>query len=505
MRFKFPNILRSILFGSTILLFHLSVIGRAPKNSVLKKVIIVGEFQTNVNDGLEIRLSCYNGFSANFTYPDSRSLRQKVNGKTFKFILDSIEGNCYVSIIYPESIENYQLGLPLILLDANDSIHLLFTDHGITYSGRGSDRFHLQIDICNLKYSFKFKQFAKVNYNYFVYHKIIFDSIFMKRISLLRKHRNIFSVGDFKQLCTDNRAETDYILMKDLRFPYYHAPAVSDIKRFYAENYLFKRIDTTNSVLKVKSRSYIDYILEKEKSDLRMAALKDQPTLPDYKDGELFSKLKMNYRGLLRDKLLTAYFLSSYSIVSASKPDLEKHLKEALTIIHASKYNQWMRKLYHTMNPGSAVYVFKLPDTSGKLYSPLDFGDKVLIIDFWFTGCENCALLNQLMKPIKEYFKKDSHVVFISICADRDKDAWINSIKGGLYTDLNSINLYTNGQGMDHKLIKFYNYDGLPQLLIIKSGKIFSSHPPVPHRNLDNGTELNESMINFIKLIQSAA
>ena len=76
--------------------------------------------------------------------------------------------------------------------------------------------------------------------------------------------------------------------------------------------------------------------------------------------------------------------------------------------------------------------------------------------------------------------------MFITVSVDKDQATWKQSILSGKYSAAHSINLFTDGQGDQHPLLKFYNYHGFPQLLVIdKQGKIISANPPRPLTSLN--------------------
>jgi hypothetical protein len=88
------------------------------------------------------------------------------------------------------------------------------------------------------------------------------------------------------------------------------------------------------------------------------------------------------------------------------------------------------------------------------------------------------------LDPVIERYMTSPGIVFVSICTDRSREMWKSSLRSGGYTSEKAINLFTNGFGENHPMIKFYKYDGFPQLLIIDGeGKIVSANPPRPNSN----------------------
>jgi peroxiredoxin len=140
-----------------------------------------------------------------------------------------------------------------------------------------------------------------------------------------------------------------------------------------------------------------------------------------------------------------------------------------------------MKILENKTRTGSTVFAFTLPDQNGNSVSISQFKGKAVLIDFWFTGCIPCQALTKLMQPVKNKLQQDTGIVFMSISIDKEKDKWVEGLSSGLYTDKESVNLYTDGMGIEHPLLRYYGIMGVPKLLLVDAnGKIFSSSPPAP-------------------------
>lgn len=181
----------------------------------------------------------------------------------------------------------------------------------------------------------------------------------------------------------------------------------------------------------------------------------------DYRDS-LFEKIRSGKPGLLRDQLLVQYF----AFLSHTHPGAIGNLHEALTLVRQGDYKTYLNSL--TFGPGSPAFDFDLPDKDGRRVRLSDFRGKVVLIDFWYTGCGNCLYYyrNELSK-VEEHFKNDTSVVFLTISIDRSKALWIKSIQARQYTSGDVINLYTDGAGNNHDVIKRYGVFGYPRPVLI--------------------------------------
>jgi thiol-disulfide isomerase/thioredoxin len=117
-----------------------------------------------------------------------------------------------------------------------------------------------------------------------------------------------------------------------------------------------------------------------------------------------------------------------------------------------------------------------LTSVHGKPVKLSDYNGKVVVIDFWFTGCINCMKFYQgELSAAEEHFSEDTGVVFISICIDKDKNIWLRSLGKGNYASKKSVNLYTNGMGDQHPVIRIFRVVSYPQPIVLdRMGRVFS-------------------------------
>lgn len=167
----------------------------------------------------------------------------------------------------------------------------------------------------------------------------------------------------------------------------------------------------------------------------------------------------------------------------------EDFLKFAYSKITNKKYKKIISSVANTLTVGNPSFPFSLPDMNDKTRTLSEFKGKTIVMDFWFTGCKACVILNSHLKEVKATLKPQKDIVFMSVSTDIQKQEWIESIHKEIYTEVDNINLYTEGLGFDHPMIKHYNFNGFPQLLIINpAGKIHSTGFP----SLDDSTGKNK-------------
>lgn len=229
--------------------------------------------------------------------------------------------------------------------------------------------------------------------------------------------------------------------------------------------------DKINDSIAAYSDKYIEYLFRRTQLKLKLQDKKN------YSMEGIVNLLINDYNGVIRDRLLVRYLITSNNMGASSKV-YEYCLRKSLEVMQTPIYKQYLEERLRKLSKGSPAYNFSLSDMNGKMVSLSDFKGKAVLLDFWFTGCSACVELSKEMdKSVIPKFK-DSSVVFVSICLDKEREKWIKSVGTGKYTNEESINLFTDGLAFDHPLVKYYNIQGCPTLLLIdKEGRISSSNP----------------------------
>ncbi len=152
-------------------------------------------------------------------------------------------------------------------------------------------------------------------------------------------------------------------------------------------------------------------------------------------------------------------------------------------ISHANKKNNFYKRIVQEykqveqyLQPGKPFYKFALPDTTGKLHKLEDFNGKIIVLDFWFTGCPGCKLISPVLEKVEEEIKNDG-IQFISINVDK---AEIWKIGIGEYSSKSSLQLYTQDQRFNHPIIEFAKIPSYPSLIVLDKNGNLVGVPPNP-------------------------
>ncbi|MBB5645782.1 cytochrome oxidase Cu insertion factor (SCO1/SenC/PrrC family) [Pedobacter cryoconitis] len=175
----------------------------------------------------------------------------------------------------------------------------------------------------------------------------------------------------------------------------------------------------------------------------------------------------------LRERVLTEYILNYYTHLD----DQETIASNAIKKMNDPQYIQLLKELIKNQSFGTKVVDFMLVDENSKEVKLSQFLGKVVFIDFWYTGCSGCTLYYQdLLSKVEKDFQDNKKIVFISVSIDRDKEKWLKSIKDGKYTSPHAVNLYTNGLGSNHAILKQLAVYSYPRPIVIdKQGKLYNN------------------------------
>ncbi|SDH29684.1 TlpA family protein disulfide reductase [Mucilaginibacter gossypii] len=198
---------------------------------------------------------------------------------------------------------------------------------------------------------------------------------------------------------------------------------------------------------------------------------------------KIYTHLKANYTGDIREKLIT------YTILSASgSNDLKECYEDALKYVKNAEFKTALINHCQVI-PGSPAYDFNLPDTNLIVHHLSDYKGKVVVLDFWFTGCGNCRKLTPILRNIEDHYKNNDDVIFISISSDKELKNWKAGIKSGFYTTSpEEINLFTAGKGRYDPFYQKSNIQAAPTLRIIDKYGNWCENP-VKYGS-DNGEDL---------------
>jgi len=297
------------------------------------------------------------------------------------------------------------------------------------------------------------------------------DSLYVFKKRILMRYQKSMGNGVFQRLNADIFGQTYGSMIRMIYASLsdkLSKPVLSKL------NSRIRELKFGGSAIEVsQSNDYLSFLQTK---GIMASKLVHSPT--DQKFQKVYDALVAQNNGIIREKLLLFYFSNSLNSSGSEHP--EYVYNSSLQYFSNPKYKDYVSSLSKYAARGSEAYNFKLPNESGKIVSLDDFKGKVIILDFWFTGCNSCsAMAKSLESSVLPVFINSKDLICISINVDRHKNKWLQSVKSGEYTNPKSINLFTEGLALDHPLIQKYHFQGFPQVMLIdRNGKIFSPSLP---------------------------
>ncbi|MFX1704993.1 TlpA disulfide reductase family protein [Chitinophaga sp. CC14] len=207
----------------------------------------------------------------------------------------------------------------------------------------------------------------------------------------------------------------------------------------------------------------------------------------DYDLKQAYNYLINNFNGYARERLLALLTVNNRH--SGNAKNFPEMVDLAASYIHDSKMIEVIDYVKRTSLGGVTVSNYSFVDTTGKQVRISDFAGKVVVLDFWYNGCGNCREIKPVLEKVEEEYQS-KNVVFLAINIDARRDRWLKGIYGGSYTSPLSVQLNTNGNGENDKIIKDLSINGYPTVLLIgKNGILLNSAKDV---RTDSGKDLKE-------------
>ena len=476
----------------SIVILFLGIIISNGRTQILKKarnkaITIFGYFETyNENDTITLQLwdHLINERKI-YTIPHREFISIVKQGK-FSFTVNAIDQPKYFTLSHGKLDETYGNRYPwlkLYLLEPGDSVFIKIGKHNISFSGKGWAKYQCRYEFD--KREIEFEEYYRTHpltqdiindsLNYFnsmcEYNgKCLFE--LASKLKILEKYKSSINPLIFEVLRTDIRAahlvnwyeccfsNYQYFIPGGAFYPVKglslttRGRAIEEINNaIWSNDYLLSPLNSSNPVINF-SKDYLNY-------------LHTRISLKNYYAGNktsIYPIIKNQFKGPLRDRMLTFFFLESLENLNQK----DSLLRNALSIVQTPYCKKQLEDIYEKQKKGASAFNFSLRDTA----------DRVVLIDFWFVGCGGCInYYKYQLSEVEDSFRENPDVVFISVSIDKIKQRWIKEgLESGAYTSSTAVNLYTSGYGINDPLIQNYHIASFPrQLLIDKSGKIFSS------------------------------
>lgn len=414
--------------------------------------------------------------------------------KSAVFIFEKVNTPCYLSL-YFEATALQKQNLELFLVQPGDSVCIYVTPDTVLFSGKTQNKFRCQYLLAQTKASrFNTEEYIQLGgatkeETFLVAIKQRDSTTLQKKLTILNRFSGTLDTAVWIQLKQDIISDMLYRLYSAFRFSVNNASDTAQyirLRKFYERWY------------KTLPYSINEVMISNGK--LTSAALLEKLFIAYKLSGDTSNRLSWiskeisrHYTGLLRERLMAEVFVRLYTGIDIERTALQKEMNA----VQNSSVAVALQKLLQEKSIGQKAFEFSLINNKNETITLNQFKNKLIIIDFWFTGCRACLHLTPWIHRMHDSLKDKAEVIFLTVNTDADRDTWLRSLKEGKYTTAASINLYTGGLRSEHPLLKHYGYSSFPSILIIgKDGTVIATKPEPPHDE--------QSLNNFLQFIRSS-
>lgn len=376
----------------------------------------------------------------------------------------------YMSLIFPYKGRNNsgKMNLYNYLIAPGDMIEYFFTN-SLSFSGQGSKKWAIQKRLDGI--SWQENRDSKSLDAHFRH----IDMALRSKLNLLAENKKVLGTDISKQMMADCIGLSWIMKLQASRTTTYSKVDTAWLHRYKhatTDSY-FNRTDS--ATILPHSSTYSEGIIARYRLDSCIMTGKTFSVTACYRF------LREKYSASLRDRLLTTLLYDRRMV----NEDLSGCIKDAIQICGSETLRNVLTDLQKSTQINIHRYV--LTDSTGKLIPLSTFKGKKIIMDFWFTGCPPCKAMAQKLREIEVGLTSEK-VVLLSVNTDKNKAVWKHSIKAGEYTTNQSINLNTNGMGIEHPLSEALAVSRFPTLIVFDESGNRMRNPLEPIS--DNGNDL---------------
>lgn len=408
--------------------------------------------------------------------PESTAIYKSAVNKDgfFIFKLSGINNPVYFDLLLGSS------SLYTQLVAAGDN-YMIYADSNqlkMKISGKGAIKVQVSMELANLSMKIK-NRYPKNDPNFIVENFKLKDSVFLIQLALINQKKQLLGEQVYQIMLADIVAEnvsksfyiTHYLKGKDAK------PFLNRLKDYSDPVQLLSQIELlSNTENAAHSFDFVPNMIYKYRFD--SCFMKERL----YEIAKSYAYFTTHYKGALKTKFQVYLANSSKATVQ------EQHYTDSLLKADLDPfYKTILNRLRSRFTAGTVAYPFILKDEKGRDVALSDFKGKVILLDFWYTGCPACPQIVPHLEKIKARFFTDKFVV-LSVSIDKDIIKWKQSLRGGLYSIKKSVHLYTGGQGASHPLINYYGIRAFPHVLLIDSDGLLGQVPLDPRS--DGGKDL---------------
>lgn len=165
-------------------------------------------------------------------------------------------------------------------------------------------------------------------------------------------------------------------------------------------------------------------------------------------------------RGVINDWIKATDLVQRFKGITVRKNI--NFFSDQLNQIKTKKYKDAVMTTFKSImsfRKNDLAFDFKMLDTAGKAIALSTFKSKTIYLDLWATWCLPCLEEFEHLQKIKEKFKNNDRVVFLTLSIDSDTEKWKAFLK--------KRNDFDNQYIIDRSLLARYHVTELPRVILI--------------------------------------
>ncbi|MDR7127700.1 thiol-disulfide isomerase/thioredoxin [Algoriphagus sp. 4150] len=171
-------------------------------------------------------------------------------------------------------------------------------------------------------------------------------------------------------------------------------------------------------------------------------------------------------KGYSRDILIESYFLRKGKALG----DFDTQLEKGIAMVSDSLVHNNLQAVKSARSVGTRIAPVKFLAADGTKVPLNHWKDKVVLVEFWISGCGACySTYQEIIAPLETYFDGEQRFEMVSVSADKDIDRWKSSI--GTYSSVDSENLFLLEEGFG--ALYSYGIQSYPSFILLgRDGQI---------------------------------
>ncbi len=383
------------------------------------------------------------------------------------------------------------------LLMPGDSIHVDASSLKFVFSGVGVEKFYYREELAKIFFNIKQEIFKSSEDKQFD----LWDTQLDTGMALLERWRNKMSVITYLRLKADLLGAIEgWGKMHVAALTYGRVSAKEEMraKKRYEKVMRPKYTLVPNDTVAL-SDLYLRYLEEKFSMEFQVENFFFKNRIINQEEyitlyySYLQKKCQQEKCGNSASEQLIGNMLTFYMQMAGINKAMDSCVKDYLVYAKNIESKDYVNNIYTTLTKsltkGTPVPKMPLNDTLNSYVSLEKYKGKIMVLDFWFTGCTGCKIMAPWMDKVKDHFKNNNNILFINISIDKDMNTWMTSVRKGIYGK-GGISLRAGVQGSEHPMIKSFQINAYPRLIIYnKKGELFDASAPSPSKD-DKGLPL---------------